>query len=70
MLGARTSRPLRSQAGISDIEDSRRFSRFALSADGTSAFPAIDCLFLTRPSRPSDLAQLILTHSSARPVTR
>jgi hypothetical protein len=26
----------------------QRFSRFALSADGTSAFPAIDCLVLTR----------------------
>ena len=36
MLGARTSRPPRSEAGISDIEDSRRFSRCALSADGTS----------------------------------
>ena len=24
------------------------FSRFALSADGTSAFPAVDCLMLTR----------------------
>jgi len=26
---------------ISDIEHYRRFSRFALSADGTSAFPAV-----------------------------
>jgi hypothetical protein len=31
---------------IPDIR--QRFLRFALSANGTSAFPAIDCLVLTR----------------------
>jgi len=41
-----SSAPIR--GGYSDIEDSQRFSRYALSADGTSAFPAIDCLFPTR----------------------
>ena len=30
---------MRSEAGYSDIESSRHFSRFALSEDGTSALP-------------------------------
>jgi len=43
MLGARTSSPHPSDGCYTRIETTRRFSRFALSADRTSAFPESIC---------------------------